>query len=851
MRNERAKMIIAVAAFSFVALLFVGIGIYMRHSPNPRELSLPPASPYEPARARDNGDAYLPQQEGEIIFSASGHFYAGDISLTLQANDGDIIEIYYTTDGTPPSMTMRSYTVNDEPLDQISRHYVTGSALGDVGSTVYTEAPILYEGAINLKAAAPGEAINSHTIKAVGKKADGSFSDVYTHTYFVGADVHERFDSLIFSLSVDPYDLYDFDHGIAVPGRLREEYIVESGDLEPWNSRPANYNERGREFERDVHVELIDASGDLIFAQNAGLRIFGGWSRAMQQKSFSLYPRRMYDPDRGKFHYDFFPEDRTYYQNPIARYDRIVLRNNATDNPYAFLRDEVVSDLAADLLTDTQSNRAAAVFLNGEYYGFAWIHQVYDEDYFTDKNEITEEEGEEFRIFRGNEFSVWTTDDDPQSHQGVEDFSVMYNLHETDLTVEANFEELLSLMDMDSFFAYYAIQLYVNNRDWSWANRKVYRYQGPTHERALDGTSTLDGRWRWLLFDTDWSMGHNGARAEDDSLGELLGKVQSDRLKSDLLIAILRRPDMRAKFAALLCDIMNHHYSPERLMAMVEQKESERYNELYHNFRDGGAELSAEALKAAGNEWANMDTVAIEIEIIKTFAKDRPAEIRRQMESFLEIAPEGYYVNISGHEQADIILNSITLGADADFRGFYYDISSVELSASRPPGFVFSHWLINGVEVFDEHISIGATEANDEDEIFVELVMKAAADGIPVVTLIDHEGQDDYFILHNPHEEAINLSDFFVTDDAAEPYQQALSLGHVLAAGESIHVYCDNYNEADLSAPLLGFSLGNGETLQLITRQGEVVFSQLLPRINNDYVLLRNMRNGEFYGNRR
>ena len=849
MRNERVKIIIAVAAFSFVALLFVGIGIYMRRSPGPRELNLPPAMPHEydeVGRSANNeveGDVV---SEGAILFSENAHFYAEDISLALTGNDTDMAEIYYTLDGTLPTMTQRSYTLNDEPFDQISRHYVTGSALGDVGATVYTEAPILYEEPIRLKAAAAGETLNSYTVRAVGKKMDGSFTDVHTHTYFAGADVHERFDSLIFSLSVDPYDLYDFDHGIAVPGRLRDEYITESGDTEPWNSQPANYNERGREFERDVHVELIDASGDLVFTQNAGLRIFGGWSRAMQQKSFFLYPRRIYDPDRGKFHFDFFPEDRTYYQNPIARYDRIVLRNNATDNPYAFLRDEVISDLAAELLPDTQSNRAAAVFLNGEYYGFVWIHQVYDEDYFIDKNEIMEEEGEYFRIFRGNEFSVWTTDDDPLSHQGVEDFSAMYNLHETDLTVEANFEELLSLMDIDSFFAYYAIQLYVNNRDWSWANRKVYRYQGPAQERALDGASTLDGRWRWLLFDTDWSMGLNGARAEDDSLGELLGKVQSDRLKSDLLIAILKRPDMRAQFAALLCDIMNYHYSPERLSAMVEQKESERYNELYHNFLDGGAELNDEV-----NSWASMDTVGQEIEIIKTFAKDRPGEIRRQMESFMDIAPEGYYVNISGHEQADIILNSITLGADADFRGFYYDMSPVELSASKPPGFIFSHWLINGVEVYEEQIRIGAAEANDEGEIFVELVIKAAADGNPVVTLIDHEGQDDYFILHNPHEQAINLSEFFVTDDVSNPHQQALSLGHVLGAGDSIHVYCDNYNDADLSAPLVGFSLSNGEVLQLMNRQGEVIFSQLLPRINNDYVLRRNMRNGEFYGSKR
>jgi hypothetical protein len=566
--------------------------------------------------------------------------------------------------------------------------------------------------------------------------------------------------------------------------------------------------------------------------------VVGGWSRAQGQKSLKLYARNEYEAGMNTFAYDFFPDDFSYYGRPITDYSRLILQNGGNDAPFAYARDETVMACAATVLPDTHSKRAAAVFLNGEYYGFVWLRQVVNDDYLDAHNEMR---NGEWVVLEGGEGYMGADEDKPLELQAREDYLAMYNMYKEDLTDDQIFAAFCELVDLENLLRYYAVQIYVDNGDWPWGNYEVYRYYGEEESLVRDGVSTAEGKWRFLLQDTDWTFKLYGEPRGDLALARILRFVRSDRGHSPLLIALLKRDDMKARFVTILCDLMNQHFSPQRIEEVVRGKEAERYNELNWNFRLGGA-------AQLRNSWSSMVFVDGQIEAIIAFGQRQPLAMLGQIQKYLEVSILGYRVVCSAHELADIKISTCTI--TDDFEGFYYDISTLEVSASEADGWEFSHWLVNGEAVREEIITIGRANAIN-GRIYLELVLKAREEGDPIVRLIDYEGGKDYLELYNPYSFAIDLRNYFISDDPADPQKQRLTLGR-LAPGGSVILYGENYRDLQsLQGAALSFNLSNGEILTITNIDEETVFSLELPQLDNDYVLVRNPRNGEYRGVKR
>ena len=121
-----------------------------------------------------------------VEFSHRAGFYAENIAVELTAAKG--AQIYFTTDGSDPD-----------------------------------ESDALYTAPIEINA---GGEVRATTIKALCVN-DGERSDIYTRSFVTGRGVAERFgeDTLVFVLSTDPYNLYDYEYGIAVPGKIYDDYV--------------------------------------------------------------------------------------------------------------------------------------------------------------------------------------------------------------------------------------------------------------------------------------------------------------------------------------------------------------------------------------------------------------------------------------------------------------------------------------------------------------------------------------------------------------------------------------------------------------------------------------------------
>ena len=171
---------------------------------------------------------------------------------------------------------------------------------------------------------------------------------------------------------------------------------VNEGDLADMCDSPYE------KIERPAHVEIVTPKGQTVVSQDAGLRLFGGSSRALEQKSFKLIARKDgYFGDiayvgAGTFRYPLF-EGRTVLGGGNAgevldRYDSFILRNGGNDSfqstacdpmNAALLRDGVINNFAATYAPHvaTSLSQFAAVYVNGDYYGLLDMRENQNEDY--------------------------------------------------------------------------------------------------------------------------------------------------------------------------------------------------------------------------------------------------------------------------------------------------------------------------------------------------------------------------------------------------------------------------------------------------------------------------------------
>lgn len=310
------------------------------------------------------------------------------------------------------------------------------------------------------------------TVKAIAIAKDGTKSDVITNTYFVGLDDTFYKDLPIVTLTIDEDDLFDYDKGIYVKGRIYDESEHE-GYPEAY---PANYTQKGKKWEREAEMSYFDGNKKMIFTQDIGVRIHGGWSRCFNQKSFNLYAREKYSGS------DEFPFD--FFNNGTAH--TLMLRSGGyRDTFLTKIRDSLDQDFSINEPFSTQRSMPVIAFLNGEYWGIYNLQERFSESYLEEKYSIHEGEG---LIIKNDEID----EGEEADYHHYEELKTFFM--ENDFTNEEAYKEAKKYIDMDEFASYMSTQLYINNIDWPGNNVRMFR--------RIRGESN-DYKWHFMMFDTD------------------------------------------------------------------------------------------------------------------------------------------------------------------------------------------------------------------------------------------------------------------------------------------------------------------------------------------------------------
>lgn len=632
--------------------------------------------------AEEATEEVVEETEPIVYFSSKSGFYDNGFSLELRCPIEDAV-IYYTTDGTIPDETSQKYEGPISLKDRSSEKEVYAARTDYCSDSQYV--PIKPITKCNI-------------IRAIAYFADGTSSIVTNGSYFIGLDREALYgDAPVISLITDPENLFNEETGIFILGKTYQDWLAEDpANAEEESYRVhGNFSNRGKDWERPVAFEYIPATGKNV-AADMGLRIKGASTRTYMQKSMRLIAREEYGAKSIKA--DLIPDNMTSDgSEPIAKYKSFVLRNGGNDNGFGKLRDPLLQKLVSDRELDTQQSTPCVVFLDGEYWGLYAITEDYTDNYIEthygidSKNVVIVKSG---KLEEGN-------DEDISLYEDLYSF-----VTENDMTDASNYEQVKEMLDIPGFIDMFAISLYIYNHDsvFDDNNWSIWR----TRE-ADNKTPWSDGKWRVLLFDTEFSTGvysggqdfgdNNLEKALDESLDKEK-EFQTEQPALKIFRSLYKNDEFRHDFMVTLCDLRNYNYEKTRAVNTL--------NEMAVPYQ----KLAGDSFFRYGPDWVVMwgdpsGYYESKIKELASFINGRYLAFPELMQDTFDLeAPVSVNITVSDSAAGDVVINNTHIDfanlATDKFSGKYFTEYDITLTAAPKDGHKFEKWIIDGATVSDE-----------------------------------------------------------------------------------------------------------------------------------------------------
>ena len=480
-------------------------------------------------------EVFVPSEVPAPEFSVLPGFYNSRFDLELIVPEGT--EVYYTLDGSEPVQ-------------------------GEDNTFLYS-GPIPVESCGETK----GKGLPSATVvRAVAVSADGQYSDVRTGSYFVAYKMTEWYEVPVISIATNPEHFYGEETGIYT-----------------------NYEEKGREWERPAHFEYFLPEGTREISMNVGVRLNGAYSRRFEMKSLRIYARAEYDTQKS-FEYDFFSGgfipavEKNGEQKNIEKFKRLVLRGGGNESDaweVTFFRDILTQSLMAGTSLDVQAYQPAVVFLNGEFYGILNIRERMDDRYLAAHYNCAEEDvaiygfkynkdadGKVILPAEGEDVFWVEMEEGPEEEAAF--FEEAYDFVTlNDMSDPAMYAKAQEYFDIENFIDYLCVEMYCGNTDWPHNNCEAWRYTGePSEEYGLDG------KIRWLLFDTDFGFGLYGHSVEEQIIDSMVADQRGEQPYRDVLTCLfrsfLKNEGFKAQFKARFIELLNTNFKASGVMEKVD-----------------------------------------------------------------------------------------------------------------------------------------------------------------------------------------------------------------------------------------------------------------------------------------
>lgn len=463
-----------------------------------------------------------------------------------------------------------------------------------------------------------------------------------TRTYFI----NESTDLPVFSLVTDPDNFFSDTSGIYVAGT--------NGIIGNCSTEPKNWNQ---DWERPVSLEFFESDKSLAFSVNAGVKIFGGCSRLYAQKSLGFYFRKIYGTDKLRY--------RLFDDSPISEYNNFILRSSGQDWWRTMFRDAMAQTLIEQgMKLDYQNYRPSVLFINGEYWGIHNIREKLNEHYVYYHHGVNKDNIDLIEIGKG----VAGANGDLVAYNNMITF-----LSTKNMAHPANYEYIKSIVDIDEYIDYQIAEIYSANGDWPGSNMKLWR-------ERVDGS-----RWRWIIYDLDFTFGGNSeGLATTNTLEQATatnGPSWPNPPWSTLMLRkLLDNPDFKNEFIQRFAAHVNTTFETNHVLAVIDSMANDIASEIPRHKERWTQSISY------GPTWQYL------IDIMRNFAIERPANVRNHFYAKFGISGSNTLtISRNNTEWGKVFTNTVEIKNNGSVNTFFKGIP-IKIKAMPMPGYRFVNW---------------------------------------------------------------------------------------------------------------------------------------------------------------
>ncbi len=446
------------------------------------------------SRGEDNDEESM-LQKNELTFSVPGGFYSNTINLEINVPEGT--QVYYTLDGSDPTKE--------------SSQYQSAIKLENRSGSNYSYASIVNNGY------KPSRISMGTVVRAIAVDESGDTVGECTQSYYIGIANNSDLAGLpVISLTTDADNLFDYFEGIYVPGKSYEESVA----LGVANAYDANYLQ---DWKKDAYIEFFESNKDKSYAGRVSLTVLRDYSMSTPQKGFQAIGEEA-GAFKGSTLYKYF--------NDIS--NTLKIQANKRDND-SKAREYLINELLAETEVGTADLIPCILFINGEYWGGYTLRAPMDESYFERHYGISDE-----HVILAKDGIV-----DEYDYRSTYEDLLTYVLN-TDMSVAANYEQVKSMMDIQSYLDYVCTNVYLANADYG--IEEAYAWKTAT----VGEGEYADGRWRWIVGKLDNTADTTSSQSKAT---KTMNSYLFQEVREDILLRSLIH---NAEFEQQLKDTMNH-----------------------------------------------------------------------------------------------------------------------------------------------------------------------------------------------------------------------------------------------------------------------------------------------------
>ncbi len=628
--------------------------------------------------------------------------------------------------------------------------------------------------------------INSNTVlRARSILDDWVPSPIISKTFIFDNDPSDNLPTIF--ISTDPNSFFNEDTGMYAFGPNAD-----------WNF-PYFGSNFWEDWERPIHFEILEIDGS-GYAANAGAKIFGGWSRGFPQKSLSIFSRSHIGPS--SFEYQLFPD------SDIDNYEAFVIRNSGNDWESTMLRDGFITSLADNLDIDHQRYRPAILYINGQFWGIQNLREKVNEHFLSSNHSIDPEHIDLLDLSGMNNENI--------IHGTNIDYQNLINYLETQDVTDPIVENAIeNWIDIDSYMSYQAFQIFIDNRDWPGNNIKFWRDHRP------------GGKWRWILYDTDfgfsiWDPNAYYYNTLEYALDPNGPDWPNPPWSTFIFRKLLENENFRNRFINIYCDFLNTVFQPNSLQDHLEMVSSKIENTIPEH-RDRWYN---------NGNWPNsVINWESNINNMENFASERRIRVIGQIRDQFNLSSMNMItLNVMPYNAGNIQINTLNINQD-NWSGFYFPTAPIRLAAIQNEGYQFSHW-----QQFPDSSSSMTLNLTNSMVLTAVFNHTNLSPGTVVINEInynsnnDHES-GDWIELYNSGEMAIDISDWRLKDDDNNhiyniPEETIIDSEDYLVIAQDLNQFHEFYSTEIYTIGPFDFGFGGGgDQVRIFNNIGELIDS--------------------------